>query len=248
MSVKLEVCVDSVESAIAAQKGGADRVELCANLLEGGTTPSAGMIRQVREQIQIGLQVMIRSRGSDFLYSHEEFQVMKADIEIAKNLGADGVVFGCLTPEGAIDKIKTADLIGHAQPLNVTFHRAFDMVKDRKQALEDLIELKIDRVLTSGLAPNVMDGVVTLANIVRQAKDRIIILAGGGVRDFNARELIERTGVPEIHMSGRKPVASKMKYRRDHLMMGALPDCEYLTKVTDEHIVRAVKAIIQMPV
>lgn len=244
MPVKMEVCVDSVESAIAAQRGGADRVELCANLLEGGTTPSAGLIRQVREQIQIGLQVMIRPRGGDFLYSHEELQVMKADIEIAKNLGADGLVFGCLTSEGAVDKIKTADLIGHSRPLNVTFHRAFDMVKDRQLALEDLIELKMDRVLTSGLAPNVMDGMVTLANIVRQASGRIIVLPGGGVRDFNVQELLDRSGASEVHVSGRKVIESRMKFRKESISMGVLEDAEYCMKVTDEEMIRKFRALI----
>lgn len=246
MSIKIEVCIDSVASAKAAQKGGADRVELCANLVEGGTTPSAGMIQAVRSAIDIGLQVMIRPRGGDFLYSVEELEVMKREIDFAKASGANGLVFGCLTEKAGIDKLVMADLISHSRPLNVTFHRAFDMVKDRKQALEDLIDLGVDRVLTSGLAPNVMEGAVTLANIVRQAGDRIIILPGGGVRDFNVRELLQRTGASEVHVSGRKILDSQMTYRNEKINMGALQDAEYCTKVTDEEMIRKFRALVDL--
>ncbi|REE00465.1 copper homeostasis protein CutC [Marinoscillum furvescens] len=240
----LEVCIDSVASAVAAEKGRADRVELCANLVEGGTTPSAGMIQAVRSAITIDLQVMIRPRGGDFLYTPEELDVMKRDIQMAKDLGADGLVFGCLTADAEVDKLVLADLIGQSRPLNVTFHRAFDMVQDWKKALEDLIDLGVDRVLTSGLAPDVIEGAVTLANIVSHAQGRIAILPGGGVRDYNIRELLQRTGASEAHVSGRKIVDSQMKYRNANIHMGALQDAEYCTKVTDEKMISTFRKLL----
>src|SRR5215831_13150816 len=148
--MRIEICVDSVAGASAAERGGADRVELCDNLLEGGTTPSAGCIKVVRQGLKIGLQVIIRPRGGDFLYTEHELAVMREDIRIAKDLGANGVVLGCLTSNGAIDRDRTAELIALARPLNVTFHRAFDMCRDPHQALENLVTLGMDRVLTSG--------------------------------------------------------------------------------------------------
>src|SRR5689334_14229162 len=143
----IEICVDSAAGAFAAQSGGADRVELCANLLEGGTTPSAGTIKVIRRGLKIGLQVIIRPRGGDFLYDEHEIEIMREDIRIAKDLGADGIVIGCLTAQGEIDKTRTQELISLARPLNVTFHRAFDMCGDARQGLEDLIALGAERVL-----------------------------------------------------------------------------------------------------
>lgn len=234
----IEVCIDSVQSAINAQAGGADRVELCDNLFEGGTTPSLGMMRVVRQNITIGLQVMIRPRGGDFLYSDAEFEVMKADIAAAKELGADGVVFGCLTPEGAIDQAKTKELMALARPMNVTFHRAFDMVKDPFQALEDLVTLGVDRVLTSGLERTVMEGIDLLKDLVEKAGDRIIILAGGGVRPHNIQKLVSRTQVKECHVSGRQPVESGMRFRNSKVAMGgSLQLPEYSISIVHPDIV-----------
>ncbi|MGH9764286.1 MAG: copper homeostasis protein CutC, partial [Blastocatellia bacterium] len=149
-TLTIEVCVDTVESAIAAQRGGADRIELCGNLIEGGITPSIGAIEMVRKNLSIPLHVVIRPRGGDFLYSDIDFEVMKRDIELVKWLGADGVVFGVLTPRAAVDVERTEDLIARARPLSVTFHRAFDMTRDPYQSLDDLIALGVNRVLTSG--------------------------------------------------------------------------------------------------
>ena len=146
----VEICVDSAGGAFAAERGGADRVELCDNLMEGGTTPSAGCIKVARRGLKIALQVIVRPRGGDFLYTADEFDVMREDIRVAKELGADGVVVGCLTAEGEVDRVRTEELIALARPLNVTFHRAFDMCRDARRALEDLISLGVDRVLTSG--------------------------------------------------------------------------------------------------
>lgn len=234
----IEVCVDSVLSAINAQAGGAHRVELCDNLFEGGTTPSMGMIRVIRSKISIGLQIMIRPRGGDFLYSDEEFEVMKEDVKAAKELGVDGVVFGCLTPEGTIDGIKTKELIDLARPMNVTFHRAIDMVKDPLEALEALIALGVDRILTSGLERSAIEGMEMIAELERKADGRIIILAGGGVRPHNIKRLVESTHVNECHVSGRKPVASGMKYQNSRVSMGgALQLPEYQTSIVDSQVI-----------
>lgn len=234
----IEVCVDSVTSARNALAGGADRVELCDNLVEGGTTPSAGMIKTIREQVSIGLQVMIRPRGGDFLYDEDEFRVMQEDVRQAKSLGADGVVFGLLMSDGNIDRERTQQLIELARPMQVTFHRAFDMVSDASRALEDLISIGVDRVLTSGLEANVVEGAAQLTALVQQAGDRIVILAGGGVRLDNIKSLVEQTGVREIHISARQTIDSQMNYRNHRVKMGAIPDAEYQNRVVDVSIIR----------
>jgi copper homeostasis protein len=188
--ITIEVVIDSVQSAIAAQKGGADRVELCGNLFEGGTTPSAGCIEVTRKNIQIGLFVMIRPRGGDFCYSELEFEQMQRDIELCKTLKADGVVFGILTPDGQVDKKRTAQLAALAHPLQVTFHRAFDMAKDPFQALEDIIELKkVNRILTSGLEASAYEGADLIAELIKQANNRISIMPGAGITERNITKI-----------------------------------------------------------
>ncbi|UII21367.1 copper homeostasis protein CutC [Fulvivirga ligni] len=224
----IEVVTDSVASCVNAEAGGADRVELCDNLFEGGTTPSAGMIKLVREKVSIGLMVMIRPRGGDFLYSDEEFEVMKEDIRVAKSLGVDGVVFGLLTPKGKIDKVKTKELIDIARPLSVTFHRAFDMVADPFQALEDLIDLGVDRILTAGQERTAPEGIDLLKDLMEKAGDRIIILAGGGIRPYNIEKIVSKTGVKECHVSGKQLVESKMEFRNERVALGgSLQQPEY---------------------
>jgi copper homeostasis protein len=158
MSIVLEICIDSVEAAMAAQQGGANRVELCADLLEGGTTPSAGTIHLARRSIDIDLNVIIRPRGGDFCYTPVEFEVMKLDIETAKAAGANGVVIGVLNEDGSVDADRTSELVTLARPMSVTFHRAFDMARDPYQALETLIDLGVDRVLTTGQESSVLEG------------------------------------------------------------------------------------------
>lgn len=240
--VAIEVCIDSVASAINSEKGGADRVELCDNLFEGGTTPSAGMIEVVRKNISIGLQVMLRPRGGDFLYSKEEYEVIKSDLNIAKQSGADGVVIGFLTSDGQIDKEKTQEILEMAYPMNVTFHRAFDMTKDPFRALDDLIALGIDRVLTSGQERSAIEGMDLIADLVKRAHHKIIILAGGGVRPHNIRKLIQHTEVTECHISGRKTVPSDMLYKNYRVSMGGtlhLP--EYALSVIDTDIIKSFK-------
>lgn len=232
-TIQIEVCVDSVESAMAAEEGGADRVELCDNLLEGGTTPSAGMIALARKHLGIGLQVIIRPRGGDFCYSDIEYAVMRRDIETAKALGSNGVVIGILKPDGCIDVERTRTLIDLARPMNVTFHRAFDMTRDPHQALEDLIDLGVDRILTSGQAFSVLEGLDMIAELVRIANDRLIIMPGGGT-ERDIRKVVEFCGVKEVHVIGPRVVESEMQYRNHEVFMGGeLRPAEYQRLATD---------------
>src|ERR1039457_220246 len=203
MSMKIEICVDSVTGAIAAERGGADRVELCDNLMEGGTTPSLGCVRLARKHLGIGLQVLIRPRGGDFLYDGYEMEVMREDIRLCKEAKADGVVIGCLTVEGDIDQARTRELIELARPMNVTFHRAFDMCRDAKKGLEELVALGVDRVLTSGQDDSCLEGMELIAALERQAGGRIIVMPGGGITPRNVSRIVAGTGVREVHLSAR---------------------------------------------
>lgn len=239
--MRIEICVDSAAGAFAAQQGGADRVELCDNLLEGGTTPSAGAIKVARRGLKIGLQVIIRPRGGDFLYDATEVEVMREDIRMAKDLGADGVVIGCLTAEGEIDKARTQEFIQLARPLNVTFHRAFDMCRDPQRALEDLIQLGVNRVLTSGQESSCLEGMNLIAALQQQASRRIIVMPGGGITPQNIQRIVEATGVSEVHLSARHSVESGMTYRNARVYIGGtLRPPEFGWKTTDEDMVRSV--------
>lgn len=237
-SDKFEVCANSVASCIAAQEGGADRVELCAGIPEGGTTPSYGMIRSARESISIGLNVIIRPRGGDFLYSSEELNEMILDIRIAKELGADGLVFGCLTPEGNVDMTAMRMLMEEAGDTPVTFHRAFDHTCDPDKALEDIISLGCKRILTSGCRPTALEGAETLARLVRKAGERIIIMPGCGIREDNIAETARLSGAREFHFSAREPVESGMIFRNPEVAMGNEDD-PYAVAVTTARRVAA---------
>jgi copper homeostasis protein len=232
--VLLEIVIDSVESARAAQEGGAARVELCDNLLEGGTTPSAGMIACVRRAVSLGLMVMIRPRGGDFCYSDLEFEVMQHDVRVAQELGADGVVCGILTPDGAVDRRRMRVLIDLARPLPVTFHRAFDMTVDPRRALDDLIDLGVERVLTSGGEQSALEGLDVIAALAQQAGGRIVVMPGGGITERNIGRIIQASGAAEIHASGRKTVDGAMTYRHAGAFMGgALRPPEFTRSVAD---------------
>ena len=241
---QLEICLDSVESAVNAERGGADRVELCAGLPEGGTTPSAGMIAAVRKQIKIGLQVMIRPRGGDFCYSADEFGIMQRDILIAKQLGAGGVVFGLLSLEGRIDKPRMEQLIHLARPLRVTCHRAFDMTDDLHQALDDLIELRVDRVLTSGSQKSAIDAMPTLKQLVQKAGPRIQVMACGEISISNVKAVVNYTGVTEVHAGLGDSVASAMRFKNSRVAMGTLTGTEYQRTVVSEPSVRELRAAL----
>ncbi len=239
-STLIEVCVDSPESAIAAEHGGAQRVELCADLLEGGTTPSAGAIAVARKSLGIALQVIIRPRGADFCYSDLELEAMKHDIGVAKQHGADGVVLGVLTPDADVDTERTRALVELARPMSVTFHRAFDMVRDPRAALEQLVSLGVDRILTEGQAESIWEGLPLVTELIERAGDRIIVMPGGG-RESNVRTIVSRTGAHEIHVVGTRTVESRMQYRNTRAFMGGtLRPPEFAWSVTDPDRVRAI--------
>jgi copper homeostasis protein len=235
----LEVCIDSVESAIAAERGGAKRVELCSDLLEGGITPGAGMIASVRRQIGIDLFVMVRPRGGDFYYTDLEFNVMRAEIEHARNLGTDGIVLGLLDQQGRVDVIRSRQLIEFAQPLPVTFHRAIDMTPDLGVALEDVIATGAARILTSGGAPNVQRGIAEIARMVEAARGRIAIMPGGGITPENIASIARTTGAAEYHSSARTAFPSPVRFRKPGMAMGDLRDREYRRFTVREENVRA---------
>ncbi len=239
----LEICTGSIESVVAAQKGGAQRVELCSALSEGGVTPSVGLMREARKVSGIEMNVLIRPRGGDFIYT-DEIRVMIKDIKAAKEIGADGVVIGALTTEGDVDIDVCRKLIEAAGNMNITFHRAFDMVRDADKALEDVISLGCNRILTSGLMPTAEDGIPMLKKLVDKAAGRIIIMPGAGVNANNAGRILSETGAQEIHASARSLVKSKMLYRNPAVTMGAKDADEYSRMETDVSVVESIKQAI----
>lgn len=212
MSFTLEIAVFNIQSAMLASQAGADRIELCENPFDGGTTPSYGTLKTVREKITIPIFPIIRPRGGDFLYSDEEFEVIKKDILLIKDLGFEGAVIGLLKRDGTIDTPRTSKLVELAYPLEVTFHRAFDRATDPLQALEDVIRCGCQRILTSGQVPNALDGKELIQQLIQQADDRIVIMPGSGVRSNNIEELIAYTGAEEMHSSARKMIPSQMQF------------------------------------
>ncbi|HTX41251.1 MAG TPA: copper homeostasis protein CutC [Acidobacteriaceae bacterium] len=241
----LEICVDSVESAMAAERGGAQRVELCSDLLEGGITPSAGLISLVRRRISIDLFVMVRPRGGDFAYTREEFEAMREDIHQAQKLGADGIVLGVLDEHARVDVRRTRDLVGLARPLPVTYHRAVDMTADPETAIDDVLEAGAARVLTSGGAPSVMQGLANVAHMVRAARDRIAVMAGGGLTPQTLPRVAEATGATEFHASLRTASPSPVAFHRQGVHMGEIRDREYLRFTVHEENVRAMVKALQ---
>jgi len=242
--ISLEVCANSVTSAVAAQTGGAVRVELCENLFEGGTTPSHGEILMARKLLHIKLYVLIRPRGGDFLYNDLEFDIMMADIRYCIEAGCDGIVIGMLNPDGTIDKERCGQMIQLAKQwgVGVTFHRAFDMCADLFQAMEDIIELGCERILTSGGKSTAMEGASVIARLISKAAGRITIMAGSGVNENNVADLVRFTLATEVHSSARKRFDSGMQYKNDHIMMGGAPGEEYSIDFTDVERVRDIIA------
>ncbi|MBI9035826.1 MAG: copper homeostasis protein CutC, partial [Bacteroidales bacterium] len=211
---KLEICAGCIDSVHSAIEGGADRVELCDNLMEGGTTPSYGLIKKACQLKGIEIFVIIRPRGGDFLYSKDEYEIIKDDISNCKKLGVKGVVIGLLTADGEIDVKRTHELVKLARPMSVTFHRAFDMTQDPFRSLEQLIETGCDRILTSGQYQTAFEGRENLRLLVEQSNDRIVIMPGSGVNQWNIIDIISFTAAHEIHMSGRTTQHGNMNFRK----------------------------------
>ena len=246
---QFEVCANSVESCLAAQAGGANRVELCAGIPEGGTTPSHGDISIARSQLSATrLHVIIRPRGGDFLYSPLEQSIMLKDIANARQLGADGVVFGCLTPEGDIDLPLMERLMEASEGMSVTFHRAFDVCRNPLKALEDIIALGCNRILTSGQQPTAEQGIPFLKELQKKAGERIILLAGCGVKEENIARIAQETGIHEFHFSAREEVNSAMQYRNEAVSMGGTVHIdEYSRPVTTaQRVARTIKALTNL--
>ena len=243
--IVVEVCVDSVASALAAERGGAQRIELCSDLLEGGVTPSMGLLSVVRSRVSIGVHPIIRPRPGDFCYSEAEFEIMQRDIELAKSAGSDGVVLGVLRTDGRVDVERTRALVESAQPLAVTFHRAFDISANLLDAFEDVCATGADRLLTSGGKQECWQGIQTVAQLVRAADGRIKIMAGGRIGIENARAIIEHTGVTEIHVSLATPVKNPMLLHNSHLSLGKAHGPEYQrTHVLEESVRKLSQALL----
>jgi copper homeostasis protein len=241
--MRYEICLDSADGVAAAAEAGADRVELCAGLFEGGITPSAGMIEQAVAAAagRIRVHVIIRPRGGDFVYGPAEAEAMLADIRTAKAAGADGVVIGALTPDADIDMALCARLVEASRPLSVTYHRAFDVTRDPEAAFEDVITLGADRLLTSGAAPTALEGAELIARLVEKAAGRIVVMPGGGVNERTAARVVAQTGATELHFTATEAVASQARFVRDGIYMGgALRPPETTRSVTSTARVRAI--------
>jgi copper homeostasis protein len=236
----LEICANSAQSCVEAEAGGAARVELCAAIPEGGTTPSYGEIRTALALTSsIGIHIIVRPRGGDFLYTEAEAQAMLYDIGMAKELGLHGVALGCLTKEGGVDVRLLRRLVAAAEPLSVTFHRAFDVCRDPYAALEQLIDCGCERLLTSGGQPDAVRGIPLIAELVQRAAGRIIVMPGCGIRAENIAEVESRTGAREFHTSARRLVRSAMEYRKEDVPMGSPFLKEFEREETDRRRVAA---------
>ncbi len=234
----VEVCVDSLTSALNAQKGGADRLEICQNLQLGGTTPSYGLVKAIKEKVDLPLVVMVRPRAADFCYNEDEYAVMLNDIALFKTLDVSAIVTGILTPQGALDKVRMAEIIKLAAPTKVVLHRAFDMTHNLNQTLKDAAALGIVRVLTSGGARNVKLGMANLKMLFDQ-KINIEILPGSGV-DKSALADLVKIGAKQIHLSGKVSVESVMQYRRPNISMSSNQADDYQYQITETVKIKAI--------
>ncbi len=239
MNFIIEIATTDYNTTASAVKGGADRIELCAALSDGGTTPTQATIRRCREDFSVDLFPIIRTRAGDFLYSDEEYEIMLQEIEFCREIGCDGVVAGALKKDGTIPRKKMATLIQAAYPMEVTFHRAFDRCQDPFQAMEELIELGCQRILTSGQKPSATEGIDLIAELVKRADGRIIIMPGSGVRKDNIRQLAEATGATEFHSSLRGKIPSMMEYRN-----ADFPESDYQNNYIDPEEVRQLKTLL----
>ncbi len=233
----LEIAVFNIQSAIVAADAGADRIELCENPADGGTTPSYGYLKTAREKIFISIFPIVRARGGDFFYTDEEFAMMKKDALLCKDLGFEGIVIGLLNKDATVNIEKTKRLVDLAYPLEVTFHRAFDRTKDALQSLEDIIDCGCQRILTSGQVPNAFDGKDLIKKLIEQADDRIIIMPGSGVRSNNIKELADYTGATELHSSARKNINTEMEFVNENMhedLQNGFVNVEEIKKMKEE--------------
>ncbi len=243
--VQIEICLESIESIRKAQEGGANRVEFCSDLFEGGLTPTLGAFRTAKRVVSIPMNVMIRPRGGDFCYSDLEFEAMLEDTKIFRDAGANAIVFGILTPDGEVDMERSARIIEAARPLPVTFHRAFDMTRDADRSLDNLIALGVERVLTSGLEPTVPEGAEMLAHLVQAAGDRIIIMPGCGISERNFKGLHEKIKAKEYHVFLPREYKSAMEYHPGHIYMGGmLRQSEFTVSHTDASRVADIRSMV----
>lgn len=235
----IEICVEGIDGLVAAQHAGADRVELCASLIEGGVTPSLGVVKQALALATIPVMVIVRPRGGDFLYSEREFQTMLDDVQGLREMGVAGVVAGCLTPDGHIDERRMNEIVTAAGPLSVTCHRAFDMTTDFRGALEALIRCGVDRVLTSGQRDSAIEGLDILSQTVEAAAGRIKVMACGALDEANVATVLRETGADELHFAAPRTVPSGMTFRNAHVGMGGTDIArEYQLTLTDAEAVR----------
>jgi len=240
----IEIVVYNIASAMSAEAGGADRIELCDNPGEGGTTPSYGTIALVRQNVTLDVFVMLRPRGGDFCYSSYEFHAMKRDLSQCQKLSVDGLVFGILNPDGTIDKKRCSELIFQARPLKTTCHRAFDMTRDPFEALEDCIAAGFDRILTSGQQPQALMGADLIGELIKRANGRIAIMPGSGVNEDTVTEIIKKSGAVEIHFSATSNTPSKMIYRNTAIAgMGSEEGTEFALRTVDPSRVKAIRAL-----
>jgi copper homeostasis protein len=242
----IEIVVYNIESALKAQEGGADRIELCDNPGEGGTTPSFGTIEAVRQNVNMDVYVMIRPRGGDFHYTNYEFHSMKRDISQCQKISVDGVVFGILNPDGTLDKKRCKELIDKAKPLKVTCHRAFDMTRDPFEALEDCIEVGFDRILTAGQQAQALKGADLIGELVKKANGRIAIMPGSGVNENTVREILKKSNATEIHFSATSSRESGMTFRNPQIAgMGSDEGSEFKVRTVDPERVRAMRELAE---
>ncbi len=244
MTNKLEICCYSADAAITAERWGADRIELCDNYSEGGTTPSYAMAEYITERLKIPVNVIVRPRGGDFLYSDEEYEIIKRDIKVIQNLNANGIVTGFLTPNGDIDMVKTAEIVDLAAPMEVTFHRAVDLCRDTVAAVKQLKSAGVRRILSSGGRGSAYEGREVLKDMTKIAGNDIIIMPGGGITNKNLAEIKNFTGAREFHSSAKTFIGSGMRYFREKVKMGSADKDEYDKITVDGEMITIMKNIL----